>query len=447
MPKTVLFAWELGGGLGHLMQMLPLARGLVRGGHRVAVALRHLSASAAELFGRVGVTFLQAPFRSKGPLVFPRPENFAHLLANVGFANGSELFALTSAWRNLFRMVKPDLVVFDHSPTALLASRGIPGMRRALIGSGFCCPPDECPFPAFRPEGGAPQRTAQELAEDEERLLSHVNKILSKWGEAPLDRLGRLYSDVDENFLTTFPELDHYPRRGGARYSGPVIPEPNLDANGALAVRCPPRWPDGNGRRVFAYLKASRSLPRVLHDLQERGCPTLLYVEGVDPAKLRKRFGRPSLRFEDRPLDLGLVAPECDLAVLNGGHGVTAEMLLAGKPILEVPLVLEQTLTAEAVRRIGAGEAATIKQGSPWEGDKLLEALLTEPRYGRAARSFAERHAAFDPCCQRQALLERAHDMLGAENLHSSHDVEPPLVPAAAASAPHSGHVATPRTS
>src|SRR4051812_18842315 len=113
MSKAVLFAWELGGGLGHLMQMLPLARGLVRSGHRVAVALRHLSPAAGELFGRVGVTFLQAPFRSKGPTLTPRPDNFSHLLANLGFANGAELFAIVSAWRNLLRMVKPDLVVFD----------------------------------------------------------------------------------------------------------------------------------------------------------------------------------------------------------------------------------------------------------------------------------------------------------------------------------------------
>lgn len=104
----VLFVWELGGGLGHLMQMLPLARDLVRRGHRVAVALRHLSQSAADVFGRCGVSFLQAPFRSTGALAFPRPANFAHLLANVGFARDGELFLLANSWRNLMRLVKPD---------------------------------------------------------------------------------------------------------------------------------------------------------------------------------------------------------------------------------------------------------------------------------------------------------------------------------------------------
>ena len=41
--------------------------------------------------------------------------------------------------------------------------------------------------------------------------------------------------------------------------------------------------------------------------------------------------------------------PQYGADLLNGGHGVTAQMLLAGKPLLQIPLVREQGLTAEAV--------------------------------------------------------------------------------------------------
>jgi UDP:flavonoid glycosyltransferase YjiC (YdhE family) len=58
----------------------------------------------------------------------------------------------------------------------------------------------------------------------------------------------------------------------------------------------------------------------------------------------------PTLHRAERRMDVTRAAAECDVAVLNGGHGVTAEMLLAGKPVLAVPLVLEHQMTGEALR-------------------------------------------------------------------------------------------------
>lgn len=236
---TVLFAWELGGGLGHLLQILPLAEGMSRRGHQVYVALRHLNAAAAaEVFGRCGVRFLQAPYSPPAPPRVRPTHGFAQLLANVGFGDDRELLALASAWRNLFRLVRPDLVVFDHSPSALLASRAGPS-RRVLLGTGFFCPPDGRPFAPLRAGTRDDQGEAVLAAED--HVLANVNRLLSHWKLAPLDRLARLYADVDDTFLTTFPELDHYGTRAGLRYRGPV--------NGSGGK--PIAWP-GGGKRVYA---------------------------------------------------------------------------------------------------------------------------------------------------------------------------------------------------
>src|SRR5437764_11706080 len=137
---TILLTWELGAGLRHLQRLRPLAAELSRRGHRVFAAVRELS-RAHSTFRGVDVALLQAPVKLRPPVSeFRPPLTFPHILHNVGFGDDTELAALASAWRNLIEAVRPDVVVCDHSPTALLALRGVPP-RRALIGTGFCCVP------------------------------------------------------------------------------------------------------------------------------------------------------------------------------------------------------------------------------------------------------------------------------------------------------------------
>src|SRR5687768_1699763 len=133
MP-TILFAWQLGSGFGHLAQMLPLATDLAAQGHRVYLAARNLR-RAATLYGDAGVHFLQAPIPIEPVKLHKKPYCYAHLLAANGFGDDHQLFSLAAAWRNLFKLTTPDLVIVDHSPAALLAARGL-DLRIATIGSG-----------------------------------------------------------------------------------------------------------------------------------------------------------------------------------------------------------------------------------------------------------------------------------------------------------------------
>ena len=89
----------------------------------VLAALLHLSL-AHEILGDVGVVFLQAPFKHQRMQEIHPCRTFAHILHNIGFSNVAELTTMTGAWRQLFEHVRPDLIVFDHSPTALLAASG-----------------------------------------------------------------------------------------------------------------------------------------------------------------------------------------------------------------------------------------------------------------------------------------------------------------------------------
>ena len=85
------------------------------------------------------------------------------------------------AWRSLFDAIAPDLLLADHAPTALLAARGRPGLRRALIGSGFFQPPAQQPLPSLREWERVP---AQRLAQSETRVLDTCNAVLAASAKA-----------------------------------------------------------------------------------------------------------------------------------------------------------------------------------------------------------------------------------------------------------------------
>lgn len=109
MHYDILFTWELGGGLGHIARLRPLAEAMIQQGKRVAFAVRDTK-YCATIFGNTNIQWFQAPIK----LGRPRRENseprtFADLLTNVGFGEVDELYAQSSprssacasTWRRL----------------------------------------------------------------------------------------------------------------------------------------------------------------------------------------------------------------------------------------------------------------------------------------------------------------------------------------------------------
>jgi hypothetical protein len=304
--------------------------------------------------------------------------SFANVLDWAGWGETAVLERLVAAWRDAIQSEGADLIVMDHSPTALLACQGEP-VRRALLGTGFACPPDVEPLPDLRPEP-EPQSEPDPV---ECRVRDAASGCLAAMGEPPLGRLGSLFRRVDESLLATWPELDHYGERAEADYVG-VWPGEWGSA---------PQWPDGSGARVFAYLKRFRALPALVKMLDRAGLPSLIHLDGVAPDAAR-RLESPYVRVVLEPVHLERAARECAVAVLNASHGTTAAVLLAGRPILAVPLHHEQFLVARRVVRAGAGQLAS--GDAPDQIAAGMRRLLGDPRFRAAAGAFAERHAGYD---------------------------------------------------
>ncbi|MDB5803827.1 MAG: hypothetical protein JWN73_1149 [Betaproteobacteria bacterium] len=394
--KRILYAWELGGGLGHVSRFLPLARALQERDCEVIWALSDTGA-AATLRKETSAAVLQAP-RFPGELSgLPEPQlAYSEMIMRYGYFSADMLTPLLRDWRALIENAKPDLVVTDHAPTALLAARSL-NLRNARIGTGFCCPPmqePEAPMVSWIPPG--PERRAEAAGV----VLASINGALAAVGAKPLDTLSQMHA-AGEDFITTYAGLDHYPSRATPRWG--VV----LGTEGGVA----PEWPVARGPRVFAYLKAqqAQTMP-LLRALRRKHCATLVHCPGLTPEQ-RAAAQAEGLRFSDRPLDIDAVTAGCDLVVCGGGHGTVCAALLAGKPLLIAPDLAEQAITARNVENLGAGLSAMVGQETRYGG--LLSRLFLEPGFARAAQDFRSRHSANSQAQIIRAIADRCLELAG----------------------------------
>ncbi|QDU75687.1 MurG-like transferase [Bremerella volcania] len=399
--SRIVFAWELGGGYGHLGPFRPITERLVSAGHQVTIIAKDI-ARAAVAFRGLDVTLFPSPVKlSKAVPYDPAPSTFGHLLQNMGYRDPLELNAMIHVWRNLFQVTRPDCLVLDHCPTGLLAARGI-DVPQFTFGTGFFCPVDEFPLREMAPWRPMDK---EERIRSESQLIDRINTILESNGQPTIARIGEIYSSVTANLLTTFRELDHYPYRQQGEYLGAW--SATNSANNRLLPETP--WPEGDGPKVYAYLKPHKSLRELLMWLSGQGLPTLVVGDGLDGAGLSKSL-RSNVKLVSHHLNLRSVGETCDLAIMNGNHGTCCEFLLAGRSMLHIPLTFEQAIFSR--RTVELGVALDASPDQPRQIIQQLSALINSGTHRQAAQDFASRHASFraengiDRCSQRisQAL-------------------------------------------
>jgi UDP:flavonoid glycosyltransferase YjiC (YdhE family) len=380
----IVMAWELGGGMGHVVPLSQIAHPLVERGHEVHFVLRDLSGAAEALRGLARhpqVRLWQAPVWLAQLTGAPPPVSYAELLFHAGYLDARRMSGLAEAWRSLFDALQPQLLVADHAPTALLAARGRP-MARALVGTGFFVPPNATPMPAFR-DWERPD--AARLAQSEARALATCNALLASWQQVPMDALHRL-TEADEQFLLTWPELDHYSPdpagRPGARYWGSLAAR---DQGSAAAW--PPAGPEPT---LFAYLKADYGpIEVVLQALQAAPMRTLAHVAGLRP-ELRRRFTSDRLRFSDGPVAMSQAMAGASAVLCHAGSGTVCTALQAGLPVLMLPMHAEQLLFARRLVDAGAG-IAMVETSVAAQLPSALARLAQQPALRAAAQALAAR--------------------------------------------------------
>lgn len=393
---TVALIWELGSDYGHIGRFLPIALALRERGHRPVMILRDIS-RADEMLGPHGLEYLQAPLWLPPVQGLPPALNFTESLFLFGFLNAKGLLSVVRAWRALFSLLKPDLMVFDHAPTALLASRGL-GVPRMVTGNSFAVPPRVCPLPRYRwwEKKGEPVRER----DSEQRLLSNANEVLKALGCPEMTKVADIY-EAESTLITGLPELDVY----GARPDGDYIGAINTLGHGVSPV-----WPSGGGARIFAYLKPHYSgFESILGALQRTDASVLVFAPGIAPA-IARRFESANLAFSSKPLLMEAVREQCDLAICHAG-GTVDVILAAGKPLVLFPMQMEQTMTSRRFELAGCG--AWLESGkSVAEIERVIRKVLGSQEIAAKARAYAERNRQFNQRHSLQTLLEVCEKLL-----------------------------------
>ncbi len=391
------FIWELGGAYGHLGRMIPVARELQRRGHEVVFVIRELI-EAERLLAPHGFKWYQAPIWMGRVMNLPEPISHAELLMHFGFLNPQALLSMCRAWRHLLALLAPDAVVFDYSPTAVLACRGT-GLPQLNLTNGFQMPPDTRPLQALRWWLPAP---GPRLIDSERQVLLVANQVLYELGAPPVAAMGELLSGGNDVFAV-LRELDHFAQRVGGDFVGPIFDI----GRGDEVV-----WPGQGALRVFAYLKPDYgALDALLAVLRQLDASVLVHIPGVSRRTV-ERYSCEHLTITAQPLDIDQVRSSCDVAVLHCGINTVAAMLLAGKPMLLFPQQLEQTMLARNVEALGV--AVAIAEAAAGQFPRLVKRALADTSLKHTAVRFAQGYAGYQQSSAIAAVADRCEALLVA---------------------------------
>ena len=397
----VLLASELGTADSLLRRALPLALALRDFGHEPLLMVTDLPKAEA-LLGEHGLRLLQCPLWRSRVSGLPPVHTYTDLMLRCGFAQAQGLRSLARAWRDLVELLRPALLVLDHAPVALFATRAM-RLPRLRYGDGFGCPPLTTPMPSMTWWDDTPEP----FDTIGERNALHVANQVAVDLNLPAARSIAELLRAEGEALCTLPELDPYPQRQGGQYCGVL----RASTEG---VDTP--WPGGESASCFVALGRKHPCLATLVDaLQAAGLRAVLQVPGCTPEQAQALTAQ-GIVVARTPVPVAQVLRHCSHAVVDGHPAIAQALLLAGKPLLLLPTMLEQRMLAQRVRDLGLGlmaEASSSPDGVA-ELAKTLRRLIDEPGWTEAAQDFAGRHAEQSDRRTLALVLAQCDDLMAA---------------------------------
>ena len=391
--KRLLLTWELGANYGHLSRLILVADAQRALGREVLFVICDLDA-AQKLLTPQGYAYVAAP-RLKCQTSNELLPSYIQLLLAVGYADQPALQEALGDWLNLFNEYQPDLIIADHSPTALLANH-IAKIPAIQLGSGFEIPPTDH-WPEMLPLN-AEQKLKQK--DSEQQLLVSMNHALIVHGGLAMQSVTELFKNCHQ-ILTTFAELDHYPYRNNVNYIGPIY---SLNS-GSEAL-----WTDTSQKKVFVYVWSG--LPGLNHlmlALAELNIEIIAVIPELSDEALLL-FSQPNIRIFKETIRLSALLDDADLLITHSGFGTVSAFLRQGIPVMIIPDTLEQFLVGQRIEKLEAGLVMGPRRNQESFKQRVSQLLNLESNthasFREAANNFATQYQNYNPSMPIVAVTE-----------------------------------------
>lgn len=394
--SNITFCWELGGGYGHIAGFEPLAEKLIAKGYCVNALLRDTS-NAHQFFKEMPVRCMNAPIGGQKKRYAAPTISYADIIKRCGYDSTESLLSLVQQWREKLHKYGSALIIADHAPTALIAARTLK-LPATLFGTGFFSPPPLYPLPSITPWLNTPPDFLQHI---EAEVLEVINDVLRHFAVDELDYLYQLF-EVDENFLCTLPELDHYSQRNIEAYWGPRF----SDTTGIEAF-----WPKNGKKNIFIYTNNKYDLlDSLLLSLKRIDANILIHCAGMDRSAT-EGYAEENICFSLEPVQIKSIEGKADLVICHAGHGTVAATLLMGIPLLLMPTQLEQLLLAGKLNQLKLSNTIDIR-AKQTEFGKAVKHALGDQECEKRVKLFAEHYRGFDQQDQLEEIVLACGDLL-----------------------------------
>jgi UDP:flavonoid glycosyltransferase YjiC (YdhE family) len=382
-PMRALFTCQPG--LGHLHPMVPLARAFANAGHGVTFAVSpsfhgYVEAAGFPAVG-VGLDWLESEMERTFP------EVRSDIMQREGVERAWRLAFSRSARRLLPELIalvaatQPDVIVSESSEWSGPLAGEVCRVPHALLGIGASLP---------------------------------RSVLVGVYGEPWNRARARLGLPPDPDLVRVCPQLylDAYPPSFQPLHVGDLAPKHYVLRPVPYQVGDVPQlpWLDELDGRPTAYVtmgtvfnRVADAIARVLDALAGEQLNVVATIgDNGNSACLR-----PGARvWIERYLPLAAILDRVDVVICHGGYNTVVAALVAGKPMLCLPLGADQHYNAFRVSASGAGLSLDVQKASPPAIRQAVGHLLGDPLFRQNAQRLARELAELPSVESATPLLE-----------------------------------------